>query len=380
MSRKINKQEFIEKAKKVHGDKYDYSKIEYVNYQVKVCIICPIHGEFWQTPTEHAKGSGCPLCWEERRGKSKKITMKIFLERAKEIHGNKYDYSKVSFNNIMEKVCIICPIHGEFWQSPNDHLNSKRKCPQCAHRSYKKTTDEFIEEATKKFGNKYDYSKVVYERKDKPVCIICPIHGEFWQAPKVHLRSVDGCPKCTNEKNGLNKRISKEEFIKKAKKIHGDKYDYSKVKYVGTEKEICIICPIHGEFHQRPHNHIGQKQGCPYCTTSHLENEISLLLRNNNINFIQEKKFDWLKYKRYLFLDFYLPEKTIAIECHGEQHFNRFRWEKNDNKLKERQLRDNIKKQLCEEHNIKVLYYSYKNFNDEIITDKDELINLINIR
>lgn len=375
MGKKLTTNEWIKRAILIHSDKYDYSKVEYKDTNTKICIICSKHGEFWQTPKAHLKGQGCPKCCSNY-----KLTINDFLERAKEIHGNKYDYSKVSFNNIMEKVCIICPIHGEFWQSPNDHLNCKRKCPQCAHRSYKKTTDEFIEEATKKFGNKYDYSKVVYERKDKPVCIICPIHGEFWQSPKVHLRSVDGCPKCTNEKNGLNKRISKEEFIEKAKKIHGDKYDYSKVKYVGTEKEICIICPIHGEFYQRPHNHIGQKQGCPYCTTSHLENEISLLLKNNNINFIQEKKFDWLKYKRYLFLDFYLPEKNIAIECHGEQHFNRFRWEKNDNKLKERQLRDNIKKQLCEEHNIKVLYYSYKNFNDEIITDKDELINLINIK
>ena len=372
MGKYLTKEEFIERAKKIHGDKYNYFKTEYINYNTKICIICSEHGEFWQTPKAHLRGQGCPKCYGNY-----KLTYDEFLKRAKKIHGNKYDYSKVSFKNVMEKVCIICPEHGEFWQKPIDHLNYKRNCPKCAHRSYKKSTEEFIEEARQKFGNKYDYSKVNYENKNKPVCIICPEHGEFWQTPKVHLRSVDGCPKCTNKKNGFNKRLTKDDFIKKCKKIHGEKYDYSKIEYINTEEKVCIICPEHGEFWQTPHNHTSQKQGCPYCTTSHLENEITLLLCENNINYIREKKFEWLKYKKKLSLDFYLFDKNIAIECQGEQHFTKFRWEKNEDKLKERQFRDKIKKELCEKHGIKLIYYSYKKFNDDIITDKNKIIEII---
>lgn len=378
MGKKLTQLEFIKKIKKTHGNKYDYSKVEYNGSGEKICIICPEHGEFWQIANEHSRGAGCPLCWEKRRGQSVKLNLDDFLVRAKEIHGNKYNYSKVYFNNVMDKVCIICPEHGEFWQSPNDHLNGGKNCPKCSHRSYKKTTEEFIKESKTKFGDKFIYDKVSYERKDKPVCIICPEHGEFWQKPNVHLKSIDGCPKCTNKKNGLKKRISIDEFIEKSHKIHGNKYDYSKVEYIDTDTKICIICPEHGEFWQTPHNHIGQKQGCPFCKESHLSKEIKNILLENKILFEQEKTFKWLKYKKSLYLDFYLPHKNIVIECQGEQHFKKFRWETNDEKLIKRQLRDKIKKELCEEHNLKMLYFSFKKFNDDIITDKNELINIIN--
>ena len=108
---------FIEKAKAVHGDKYDYSKVEYVKAKEKVCIICQEHGEFWQTPNNHLRGEGCPFCYG-----SKKLTTEEFISKAKQIHGNKYDYSNVNYVNKYTKVCIICPEHGEFWQKPSNHL------------------------------------------------------------------------------------------------------------------------------------------------------------------------------------------------------------------------------------------------------------------
>ena len=103
-------EEFIKKAKEVHGDKYDYSKVEYKKAIEKICIICPEHGEFWQIPTNHLKGCGCPSC-----GGNKKYTLEIFIKKAREVHGDKYDYSKVDYKKASEKVCIICPKHGEFW-------------------------------------------------------------------------------------------------------------------------------------------------------------------------------------------------------------------------------------------------------------------------
>lgn len=126
---RINQEEFIVEARKIHGDKYDYSKVEYKNKTTKVCIICPIHGEFWQTPKCHLKGENCPKCTNNVSSGD------FFIEKAKEKHKNEknesiYDYSKVNYKNSLTKVCIICPVHGEFWQSPGRHLMGDG-CPRC---------------------------------------------------------------------------------------------------------------------------------------------------------------------------------------------------------------------------------------------------------
>ena len=109
-------EEFIKEAREIHGDKYDYSKVEYKGYSVKVCIICPEHGEFWQVPNSHLKGCGCPSC-----SKVKRLTTEEFIKRSKEIHGNRYDYSKTRYINKRTKVTITCPIHGDFEQNPKKH-------------------------------------------------------------------------------------------------------------------------------------------------------------------------------------------------------------------------------------------------------------------
>ena len=195
MSKKLLKEEFIEKAKKVHGDKYDYSKVEYINARKKVCIICPEHGEFYVSPTNHCSAQnkcGCPKCF------GKVFDIKDFINKAQKIHGDKYDYSKVEYKNATTKVCIICPEHGEFWQTPNKHL-SGRGCPTCGKenraKKRKKSAEKFITDAKQVHGDKYDYSKVEYVNNNTKVCIICPEHGEFWQTPGNHLRGK-GCPAC----------------------------------------------------------------------------------------------------------------------------------------------------------------------------------------
>jgi superfamily II DNA or RNA helicase len=194
MTNKFTNDDFIRSARKVHGDKYDYSKVVYKNNKTDVCIICPIHGEFYQTPNSHLKGRGCPIC-----GGTKKSTKEDFIIKAKQVHGDKYDYSKVVYVNNQIKVCIICPIHGEFYQTPKTHLSGSG-CPKCSGNK-KYTKEDFVQESSKVHGYKYDYSKVEYKNNKTDVCIICPIHGEFYQAPKNHL-SGQGCPICAN---GFNK-------------------------------------------------------------------------------------------------------------------------------------------------------------------------------
>ena len=256
MNNKLDK--FIEKAQKRHGDKYNYSKVEYHGSKEKVCIICPKHGEFWQYPQDHVRGNNCPLCANENRGSKQRLTKDEFIKKAQEIHGNKYDYSKVNYKNVNTKITIICPIHGEFEQIGMNHILGQG-CPKCAGKGL--NSDEIIEKFVSIHGNKYDYSKVVYNGMYNKVVIICPEHGEFKQTPSKHLIG-QGCRKC-----GRMVKLTQNMFIKKAIDIHKGKYDYSKVEHKTSHDKITIICPKHGEFEQLPYDHL-QGYGCPSCSNT----------------------------------------------------------------------------------------------------------------
>ena len=363
--KKKTTEEFIKDSIKIHGDKYDYSKVEYINNDTKVCIVCPIHGEFWQTPNKHLNGRGCQKC-----GGTNRFTIDEFTQKSNEIHKFKYDYSKVEYVNNKTKVCIVCPIHGEFWQTPHAHIHGQG-CPACGG-TKKLTTKTFILRAREIHGWKYDYSKVEYIDSATKVCIICPDHGEFWQTPHDHLNG-NGCPNCNKHVKSNN-----EKFIENAKLIHGDKYDYSRVKYVNSETKVCILCSDHGEFWQTPHNHLNG-QGCPYCKTSKLENEINEFLLSKQIVFERQKTFDWLVNKGHLYLDYFLPDYHIAIECQGEQHFKPIEQFGGLTGFTERQKLDFLKYRLCEENGIKILYYGTKEYSyfQKIYTDKLQLLKLI---
>lgn len=387
--KKYSLNEFIEKAKKIHGDKYDYSKVEYKGSLIEVCIICPIHGEFWQIPNAHLNGQGCPECakskiWDTRG----RISTEEFVEKAKKVHVDKYDYSKVEYVNGKTKVCIICHEkdedgnkHGEFWQTPHIHL-SGHGCPICGN-SVKSTTEKFIEKAKVIHNNKYDYSKIDYKGNKIKICIICHEknengveHGEFWQVPNEHL-SGKGCSKCNIGKIGNNIRLTTEEFIKRAKEIHGNKYDYSKVNYIDKKTKVCITCPVHGEFWQTPNNHLHDKAGCPICKESKLEGKIALLLDNNTIKYERQKKFPWLG---ALSLDFYLPDYNIAIECQGRQHFEPVTAFGGEEEFKKILERDTRKSSLCEENDVKLILYSeerFKKYNPSLYYNEEELLKAI---
>ena len=372
MNRKEN---FIKKATERHNNKYDYSKVEYVNVTTKVCIICPKHGEFWITPQNHLKYKGCPKCSYEKMRKGKEQ----FIEEARKVHGNKYDYSKVEYVNSTTKVCIICPIHGEFWQKPYIHLNG-HNCPQCSHRSYGYTTKEWIDEAKKVHGNKYDYSKVEYVNNHTPVCIICPIHGEFWQKPSNHLNG-GGCNKCGKISMKEKNKKSKEEFIKQSKLFFGDWFDYSKVNYVNNKTKVCLICKKHGEFYTRPDGHLTGHRGCPQCASEKNVHETILFnhLKNRykNIDFFHSKRgIDNLG----LFeIDIYDEKNKVAIEYQGDEHFEAIDFFNGEDGLNDTLERDKRKIELCENNGIKLFHFTYnKNYKKDkvsykVYTDENEL-------
>lgn len=341
---KSTTEEFVKKAKAIYGNAYDYSKVKYTGNKNKVCIICPEHGEWWMSPNNHLRGHRCPGCYG-----TPKYTNEEFITMARKVHGDKYDYSKVDYKGNKEKVCIICPEHGEFWQKPQSHLNGNG-CSACSG-MIKITLSIFLERCKITHNNKYDYSKVQFDNLDDFVTIICPVHGEFEQRAKVHYRGY-GCPIC-----GGSKRLTNEEFIEKARIVHGDKYDYSKINYINTATKVCIICRYHGVFWQTPNNHLFGA-GCPTCPQSNLEGEIRHFLIKNAIRFEQEKTFDWLVYNRKMFLDFFLPEYGVAIECQGGQHFSPTELFGGEDFYRLTIERDKVKKELCEKHGITVLYYS----------------------
>jgi len=266
MSNRKTKEQFIEKAIEIHGDKYEYSKVEYETRHKKIILICKEHGEFNQEAGSHLLGSGCKKCYNKTRGESQKRNMNDFIKKAKEKHGDKYDYSKVEYVNSKTKVIIICEEHGEFLQTPTDHYNGG--CKKCAdmlrNETRRFTIEELVQKAKEIHGDKYDYSNAQYDGK-KINNINCKIHGKFKQSMDVHINRKGGCKKCGDILRGKNRMFTTEEFIKKSIEKHGDKYDYSKVEYNGTYNKIIIICREHGEFLQTPTSHI-RGCGCSLCS------------------------------------------------------------------------------------------------------------------
>lgn len=372
---KSSTEEFINKAKTIYGDKYDYSKVKYNGNKNKVIITCPIHGDWLVTPNNFLRGSECPKCYG-----TPKFTTREFIDKAKKVHGGRYDYSKVEYKGRKEKVIIICPEHGEFYQTAGSHLHGSG-CPVCGvgYKVLKRNGDNikidkalFLKKTEETHTIKYDYSKISFDESQEKICIICPEHGEFWQSIGYHMRGGN-CPKCAG-----SYKLTTKEFIEKAKKIHGDKYDYSKVDYINYNTKVCIICPEHGEFWQIPNNHLFGA-GCPTCPESNMEGELRLLLEKNHIRYEQEKSFSWLAHKRKMFLDFYLPDIKIAIECQGGQHFYPVDLFGGEEYYNQTILRDRIKNELCKEHDIQILYFSKSggNYIYPVISAYGELIKLI---
>ncbi len=213
---------------------------------------------------------------------SKRVTTANFIQRALEVHGNRYDYSKVLYVAARSKVTIICPVHGEFEQQPSSHCTG-RGCHKCGGNK-PLTLDRFIERANKKHKGRYDYSRVEFQNVEIKVEIICPDHGSFLQRPASHLKGF-GCDRCGRVETGKKLGHSLERFVEDARRAHGDRYDYSQVEYINALSNVTIICPDHGAFGQKPANHI-RDVGCPVCGT---ESAAALRVKTTE-KFIQEAR------------------------------------------------------------------------------------------
>jgi very-short-patch-repair endonuclease/protein-arginine kinase activator protein McsA len=379
---------FFQRAANKHNNKFDYSLSEYVKMDVAIRIICPNHGEFTQKPVDHLHSNGCIKCTREQLRNSQISTREYIIRRFQDVHGDDYDYSLVTSAANHELVKIICPIHGLFEQSPTNHYK-KKGCVKCGIKKCQNSNTYSQEEIIKEFNaihkGRYNYSLVVYDGCDKHVKIICEIHGIFEQTPQKH-KNKQGCKQCgyaESRKNrtvlykGTKFKIDTDFIVKRFRDIHGDKYDYSLVKYETAKDYVEIICRIHGVFKQTPDAH-KRKSGCPTCDESKGENSISEILSSQNIIFEREKHFETCVNIRKLPFDFYLPEYDAIIEYDGKQHYVAIEFFGGEKQLNYVQNNDRIKTEWADANGKKLLRVRYdddvettvRNFIDRLCASK----------
>lgn len=349
----LSSEEYLKRCLDKHGDKYDYSKINYVNSGTKILVGCPKHGEFSILPTHFnsEKGEGCPKCSKEIVAKSLALSTEQFVTRAIEIHGERYDYSKTEYINGNTKLTVNCKIHGNFEVLPFNHLNGV-DCAECVGNALK-TTDQFIEESVSIHGNKYNYDSVVYKGKEIPVTIFCKeCECSFDQKPRNHVTSKAGCPTCAG-----TKKLTTEEFIVNAEKVHGIRYDYSKVNYSHNRAKVEIICKVHGSFFQQPIDHVYDKNGCPSCShiISRGQLEVEEFIKTLGIAIQRNYKL-----KNGSEIDIYIPHLQIGIEYNG------LFWHSEDKRGAAYHLN---KLQTCDSEKIRLIQI----FEDEWVT-KSEIV------
>lgn len=263
MSKKVTINQFVEKVQRKHGKyTYDYSKFIYNRAKVKSVVICKKHGEFLVCPSNHYNGKGCPICANERVAIFNSSNTEEFIEKAKIIHGDKYDYSDTNYIKNSIKVKINCPVHGQFEQTPMGHL--KGGCKKCGRDSTKLTNEQYINKANKIHNFKFDYSILKYIDSKTNIEFICPEHGIMSSRPDVHLTGT-GCKQCGIDINIKTRTRTTKEVIRTFKEIHGNRYNYDELIYITSNSKVKIYCTkCKNFFWQTPSSH-GMGKGCLKC-------------------------------------------------------------------------------------------------------------------
>lgn len=320
-------QKHLEDVRKVNPQ-YDYSKFEatFTKVSEKVTVICREHGEFSMTVAHLKKGKGCRQCGLEKTRQARLITVDEFLKRAGETHGDTYSYKLDTYTAYTEKMTIVCPVHGDFQQSPLQHVQLKHGCRFCAWAANGQkaawTVEEFETACKRIHNNKYVYTGD-FTNTLSPVTVICPVHGRQKQQAFTHMKS-SGCPSCGKEARGLKLRTTKEQFLERARTLHGDAYQYDFEGYVSQKSYVKITCKLHGPFYQNGDTHLRGSR-CPICAGTVSNGQIELLEYIKSLGFcdaVSDYRYGAGKKE----FDVYVPSKRMAFEYDGVYfHSSRFR-------------------------------------------------------
>lgn len=278
-ARRLSKKVLLERFHNRHGQRYDYSEMNYKTIHEPIKIICVEHGHFYQTPQEHFRSNGCVKCFPRtydhlakyRSGPLQAKVAKLhskseIVEKSKEIHGNKYSYPDLKSAKLNNEITISCPKHGTFTKRLDYHF-AGYGCAKCSWESLASSKrmkfDEFLEKANFVHNGFYNYNQVNWLEAKSKIDIICPIHGLFRQNAQSHLQGRK-CNECAKKARGLKIRKDVNAIIAEFKSIHGDKYIYDKSSITTSKDYMLITCQKHGDFRQTPSNH-RKGRGCPLC-------------------------------------------------------------------------------------------------------------------
>lgn len=348
MPKKVNYNECFNKIKSMHPT-YDFREYIFINMTTKSKVSCPIHGAFESRPGCLIKGHGCPKC-----GGSMRLTINEFTEKVQLVHPM-YDFKNFIYINNHTKGNVGCPEHGVFEAKPHNLLAGKG-CPKC-NGGIKLNQVEFIERVII-IHPTYDFSKFIYAGWNVNGKVICPLHGLFETFPN-NLLNGFGCGRCS----GRNKTT--EDFVNEVSLIN-KKDDFSKFVYINCRTKGIVICPLHQMYEASPSNLL-KGTGCPKCKESKGEKFISNWLKNNNIEFISQKKFSTCKNIRELPFDFYIQNKNLLIEYDGRHHYKAINFFGGEKGLAERMKNDSIKTNWSIENDFLLIRPNYLMSNDEIV-------------
>lgn len=413
MAKNLPFNEFKQRIINKFGDHFDFSiaEKEYKNFATPITFICLYHGPFIKTPRQFLD-YGCKQCSIEKRVEKKTEHWKHKFEEKYKDNPYKINFSEFVAPIRNDDDCVItiyCEKHGK-QEVLFSHLRQPGvtfACPECNKEyleekfgpsynfgkrdkevSVKKSFESFLRRAKEIHGDKYDYSLVplTYKNLHSKIQIICPKHGAYWCYAVDHLvgshTTGSGCPNCGNEQKAIKRRISFDEFVARARKVHGDKYDYSIVEKEFEEAKInnqtiqiiTIKCKTCGQiFKQNKGLHMDGR-GCPFCEASSKEQLLHDFLESIGVKYLFQATFSGMQYKQKLSVDFYLPEYDVVIEYNGKQHYQVW---KSKRELELCKTRDFIKKKFLENHNIQVVKYSFK---EGVQFAKKNLIRILRTR
>ena len=422
--KRLTQEDYIRSCNRIHKNKYDYSVVEYLKVDSKIKIICKQHGVFLQLAKSHKQGQGCPSCSGRNQPLSEyiekcrkihnnkydyslvseikkrsnirivdmeknlifsqivghhedghtptRIEKDSLINRLSLIHNNKYQYLiDTDIVGSTDKIKLIDNISGDvFLYRVDRHLLGMSP--------NKVTLNRFKIKSSEKHNNKYDYSLVKEISGSKDIVdIICPEHGIFKQTVSNHMNSGDKCPECA----GI-RRWDTDILISEFNKIHFGIYGYSLVKYESAYKKVKIICKKHGIFNQGIHHHL-KGQGCKSCSSNSIGEEyVKLHLEQMKIKYIHQHGFDTCRYINKLNFDFYLPDYNTCIEFDGIQHFKPVKDFGGEKGFIDGQRRDECKNKWCVENNVRLIRIKYDQISkiSEILNSELSHINKILIQ